>query len=383
MAADGSGGSGGNGSSRRRDRIAALGLASLLASHGWPVRVPTDKMSPLDIWESSDAELVRLLRLPTAKRAWLLDRRRRFDAAAAFRKMAQSGIHMVALGETAYPQCLAQIHDPPPALFHSGDPSKLVEFLSHPRVAIVGARRATRYGLDVARSIAEDLARQGVCVVSGMALGIDAAAHQGALRATGSAIAILGCGVDIVYPRANMGLYRQILESGLIASEYPPGTEPRPWRFPARNRIMAGLSEGVIVVEAGGKSGALITADFALEQGKEVWAVPGEIFSDLSSGPHRLIRLGATTATSAADVLEDLGIAPDNQADGGGTGARTVPEGLSGDERRVHAVLAVPAAHQDVIATKAGLDGSRAAAALISLELRGLARRDRSGGYSL
>ena len=261
---------------------AALGLACLLDHHGWPLRVPTGRMTPRDIWTCPDAAFVRLLNLSEPAAARLLDFRRKFKASPMQKTLKSLDMKMIALGNHAYPRSLAQIHDPPPAIFIRGSSALLENYMTRPRVAIVGARAATRYGLDAARVLAEDLSRAGVCIISGMARGIDAAAHEGALRAGGGTIAVLGCGADVVYPRSNTCLYREILASGLVVSEYPPQAEPRPWRFPARNRIIAGLADGVIVVEAKEKSGALITADFCLDQGREVWAVPGSIFSPQS-----------------------------------------------------------------------------------------------------
>lgn len=365
------------------NRAAALGLACLLAHHGWPLKLPTGRMSPGEIWRCSDAALTGLLKLPAAPAAKLLHFRRSFDAQSVFAELKRKDITMAALGDPAYPFCLSNIHDPPPALFFKGDPVKLAQFMSRPRVSIVGARRASRYGIDAARQTAEDLSAKGLCVISGMALGIDTAAHKGSLKANGGAIAVLGCGVDVVYPRANAGLYREITEKGLVISEYPPATDPLPWRFPARNRIIAGLADGVIVVEAREKSGALITADFALEQGREVWAVPGSIFSDLSEGAHRLLRAGASAVTSAIDVLEDLGIDV-SCGHSANAGAKTLPSlDLSGDELSIFETLDSRPSHPDTIAQQAGLSCAQAMAALISLELKGLARTDDSGGFSL
>lgn len=364
------------------NRGAALGLSCLLSRHGWPLALPTGRMTPLEIWKSSDAALTALLKLPDQSAAKLLDFRRGFQPRDAFAELERKEIAMVALGDPGYPSCLSQIHDPPPALFLKGDPARLAEFMARPRAAIVGARRASRYGKDAARRIAEELSDNGVCVVSGMALGIDAAAHEGSLMAAGGAIAVLGCGVDIVYPRTNARLYRTIIENGLVISEYPPGNEPVPWRFPARNRIIAGLAGGVIVVEAKGKSGALITADFALEQGREVWAVPGSIFSDLSEGTHRLLRAGASAITSAFDVLEDMGIDVSALNHQPANAAARPPADLTGDERRLFDALDSSSAHPDSLAKAAKLSGARVSAALVSLELKGLARADDTGGYS-
>ena len=181
-----------------------------------------------------------------------------------------------------FPTLLAAIHDPPPSLYVRGEAELGV--LAVPAVAVVGARSCSAYGRSVARLLARELAAAGLLVVSGMARGIDGEAHRSALEAAGLTVAVLGCGVDRDYPAAHAELARRICERGLVVSEYEPGVEPAPWRFPARNRIIAGLCEATIVVEARERSGALITADFALEEGREVLAVPGEITRDCSSG---------------------------------------------------------------------------------------------------
>src|SRR4029077_11381459 len=204
------------------------------------------------------------------------------------------------------------------------------ELLGSPAVAFVGARSCTAYGAHVARGLARGLAEAGVVVVSGLARGIDGWAHRGALDAGGDTVAVLGCGIDRDYPRAHAGLAAQITATALLVSEYPPGVEPAPWRFPARNRIVAGLSAATVVVEARERSGALITADFALEEGREVFAVPGEITSGLSRGTNALLRLGAAPLTDPADVLEALGVDPQPPAAPVelGDAARTLLEAL-------------------------------------------------------
>jgi DNA processing protein len=210
------------------------------------------------------------------------------------------------LGKRELPPLLRAIHDPPARLYlrGAGEP----ELLSRPAVAVVGARACSPYGAQVARMLGRELASAGVVVVSGLARGIDGEAHRGALETDGHTVAVLGCGVDRDYPAAHADLARKIAQRSLLVSEYEPGVEPAPWRFPARNRIIAGLCAATVVVEARERSGALITADFALDEGREVFAVPGEITSTLSVGTNALLRLGATPLTSAADVLESLGI---------------------------------------------------------------------------
>jgi DNA processing protein len=215
---------------------------------------------------------------------------------------------MIVLRRRELPPLLRAIHDPPARLYvrGNGDPAMLAQTA----VAIVGARACSPYGAQVARMLGRELASVGVLVVSGLARGIDGEAHRGALETNGHTVAVLGCGIDRDYPAAHATLAQSIGERSLVVSEYEPGVEPAPWRFPARNRIIAGLCAATIVVEARERSGALITADFALEEGREVFAVPGEITSTLSAGANALLRLGATPLTAAADVLESLGIEP-------------------------------------------------------------------------
>ncbi len=258
--------------------------------------------------------------------------------------------------DAAYPSLLAAIHDPPPSLFVRGAASD--EVLSRPAVAVVGARACSAYGRSVARSLARELAAAGLVVVSGMARGIDGDAHRGALEA-GITVAVLGCGVDRDYPAAHSELARRICERGLIVSEYEPGVEPAPWRFPARNRIIAGLCEATVVVEARERSGALITTDFALEEGRDVLAVPGEITSSLSAGTNALIRLGAVPVTCAGDVLELFGLVPAEPAtESLGTTARALLERL-----RDGALTA------DELVRASGVEPAAASAALLELEL--------------
>src|SRR3954447_6997467 len=194
------------------------------------------------------------------------------------------------------PELLRQIHDPPRALFLRGAGD--ADVLCRPTVAVVGARACSPYGAQVARMLGREFAAAGLVVVSGLARGVDGEAHRGALEAGGLTVAVLGGGIDRDYPAAHAELARRIRERGLVVSEYEPGVEPAPWRFPARNRIIAGLSAATIVVEARERSGALITADLALEEGRDVLAVPGEITSPLSAGTNALLKLGAAPCTS-------------------------------------------------------------------------------------
>jgi DNA processing protein len=247
------------------------------------------------------AHLIR----PPGGRAWR-EHLRRFDAREYERALAARGLRFVP--RRALPPLLGAIHDPPPGLFVRGDADLGV--LSRPAVAVVGARACSGYGASVARMLGRELAAAGLVVVSGLARGVDAEAHRGALDAEGATVAVLGCGIDRDYPAAHAELARRIAATGLVVSEYAPGVEPAPWRFPARNRIIAGLTGATVVVEARERSGALITADLALEEGREVFAVPGEIGSALSAGTNALLKLGAVPLTGADDVLASFGLAP-------------------------------------------------------------------------
>jgi DNA processing protein len=212
----------------------------------------------------------------------------------------------LARSDARFPPQLKAIFDPPQLLYlrGSGEP----ELLGRRAVGVVGARSCSPYGAQVARMLGRELTAAGLVVVSGLARGIDGEAHRGALEGGGPTVGVLGCGIDRDYPAVHASLSRRMEDGGLVVSEYEAGVEPAPWRFPARNRIIAGLCEAVVVVEARERSGALITADFALEEGREVFAVPGEITSALSVGSNALLRLGATPLTGSGDVLDALGI---------------------------------------------------------------------------
>jgi DNA processing protein len=270
-----------------------------------------------------------------------------------------SEIRSVRRRDAEFPRLLAAIHDPPPRLYVRG--AAEVALLAEPAVAIVGARACSAYGRSVTRSLARELASAGLVVVSGMARGIDGEAHRGALEGGGRTVAVLGCGIDRDYPAAHAELARRIGENGLVVSEYEAGVEPAPWRFPARNRIIAGMCSATVVVEARERSGALITADFALEEGRDVLAVPGEITSALSAGANALLKLGATPVTCATDVLELYGIEP--QA------ARR--RSLDPIAEALMAHLRDAALTADELVRASGLDPGEGAAALMELELAG------------
>jgi DNA processing protein len=261
-------------------------------------------------------------------------------------------------GRPGYPPLLAQLYDPPAELYVRGD----LQILDESAVAIVGARSCSPYGSQVARSLARELAAAGLVVVSGLARGIDGEAHRGTLEAGGRTVAVLGCGIDRDYPRSHAELALRIREQGAVVSEYPPGVEPAPWRFPARNRIIAGLCVATVVVEARERSGALITADFALELGREVFAVPGEITSALSAGTNDLLRQGAAPLLAAADVLAALGLEQAPRRAGAVSEAAAL----------VLAEVTDGACDVDGLVRATGHSTGEISAALVELELAGL-----------
>ncbi|MHB8470215.1 MAG: DNA-processing protein DprA [Gaiellaceae bacterium] len=284
---------------------------------------------------------------------------RAFDAHAYDAQLLARGLRF--LPRATCPPLLRAIHDPPVGLFLRGEAEPVL--LERPAVAIVGARACSGYGATVARRLARELAGAGLVVVSGLARGIDAEAHRGALDAGGTTVAVLGCGIDRDYPAAHAELARRVAATGLLVSEYAPGVEPAPWRFPARNRIVAGLCAATVVVEARERSGALITADLALEEGREVLAVPGEITSALSAGTNGLLKLGAAPLTAAADVLACFGIEP----------SAAEPPALGLEARQVLTILRDTPAAADELTRRSGLAADAVARALVELELAGLA----------
>ena len=276
------------------------------------------------------------------------------------RRSVERGQRLVALGEAEYPVALAAIYDPPPVLFVRGT---LLPAL--PRVAVVGARGATGSGRSLARDIARGLAREGIEVVSGLARGVDGSAHEGALsQAFGRTIAVLGSSLDIVYPAEHRSLAARVEGSGATISEFPPGTPPAPAQFPLRNRIIVGFSEAVVVIEAGAKSGALITARVALEEGRDVLAVPGRPGDPLACGTNQLIRDGATLVRGVDDVLDHLGLRRDTcQA----------PAERKDDVLRV--LSTAPSLSFDQLIVNTGLDVASLLQRLSELELQGRVER--------
>lgn len=294
-------------------------------------------------------------------------------------EVARSGMQLVTAFDAEYPRLLAEISDPPFLLFAKGN----LERLRLPAVAVVGSRNATRYGRDVASRLARDLSGVGIVVVSGFARGVDEAAHLAALGGGGGTIAVLGCGLDVDYPREHASLKEAMLRRDLLVSEFPLGTEPRPQNFPVRNRIIAGLVSGVVVVEASRRSGSLITARLANDFGRDVFAVPGSVFSDTSIGSHELLRDGAILCRGAPDIFAELFPtigAPAARPAGG----CPRPVDLSAEARRIFETLQrEDSASAEELAQASELPAATVLAALFELEEAGLAVLDEGGRYGI
>lgn len=289
---------------------------------------------------------------------------------------ASASHHAIALGDERYPTDLLHTEDPPLLLFGLGH----AELLDHPlRVAVVGSRNPTAQGELNARQFSQALAEAGVCVVSGLALGVDAAAHEGALAAQGKTIAVVGTGLDRVYPSRHRDLAHRIAQEGLLLSEYPLGTPPLAPHFPQRNRILCGLCQGTLVVEATLKSGSLITARLAAEQGREVFAIPGSIHSPQARGCHALIRQGAKLVESAQDILEELRTLPADRASQQDSDAAPAPVEVSDDERQLLDALGHAPMGFDALQARTGLPTALLQARLLELELAGHIARQPGG----
>lgn len=287
-------------------------------------------------------------------------------------KIKDSGIRFITLNDNDYPQNLKSIYDPPPYLYVRGD-FKNEDRLS---VAIIGSRSATNYGRQITETISKELSSLGITIVSGMARGIDSFAHQSALDAGGRTIAALGCGIDIVYPPENKGLMMRIKDSGAVISEFPFGTPPEAVNFPQRNRLISGISLGTVVIEAADDSGSLITANYAVEQGRELFAVPGNVTSRMSKGSNSLIKKGAKLINSADDIIEEL--IP--QLKGELKDIRSLKNSaaianLSDEERLIFDNISLEPKHIDRLTIESKIPASKASALLMNLELKGAVKR--------
>lgn len=287
----------------------------------------------------------------------------------------EAGARVVPFDDPEYPPLLREIPDAPALLYFKGGRCDY----EAPSVAIVGTRRPTHYGLKVSETLARDLASAGVTIISGMARGCDTYAHRGALSVGGFTVAVLGTGVDVPYPGENAKLYNEIIEKGLVVSEYPMGTPPVGYNFPKRNRIISGVSDGVVVAEAPLRSGALMTARLSLDYNREVLAAPGQITSGRSAGTNRLIKEGAAIVTSVDDIFEALSItvSPREEND-----AQKGKREIAGDELLVWKALKDEALHIDDIAGVTSLSAAKASAVLLQMELKGLVRQETGKKFS-
>ena len=323
---------------------------------------------PAELLRTSPEQLVALGFSPEAAKRWASDSSLSdgFATLKTWRQQKRCGVLLA--GVDPYPDMLAALPDAPLFLYYHGDTA----CLQQPMIAMVGSRNPTPYGLEWATQTARELAAAGITVVSGLALGIDGAAHQGAVH-TGRTLAVLGSGVDVIYPQRHLGLAQMMLNKGLLLSEFMPGTPPQPHHFPSRNRIVSGLSLGTVVVEAASKSGSLITAKLAAEQGREVFALPGVVTNPLSQGCHQLIRDGAILVQSAADILQEFNLTP-------GAQPGLFDTATSGPLPALLVHIDYTATAPDVIAIRSGLGMAQLLPELLDLELQGWLRQV-PGGY--
>jgi DNA processing protein len=323
------------------------------------------------VWEAQAESVSKIEGLSKPALSSFLENRSRIDLDAEIAAVQRSGVNVYTLDDETYPGLLKHIYDPPPVLYVKGENIAPKERT----VAIVGTRKASRYGLETAKKLGFELASLGFTIVSGLAAGIDTAAHWGALGAKGRTVAVFGCGVDVIFPSQNRGLAKEIAQSGALVSEFPLGTKTEKGHFPRRNRIISGLSMGVIVVEGHYDSGAMITAKSALDQGREVFAVPGNVELDQSKGPHWLIKQGAKLVESVEDVLEEFNmIIPEHRTQNTEHRAQMV-QNLTAEERQIVAALSLEPKHIDSISIETRLAIPQVSSLLMMLEVKKFIRQ--------
>jgi len=330
--------------------------------------------SPKGVWDSDVSELKEICRFMGSRAVQsIINHKKPVYVEQAQKIYEDPSINVITLIDDEYPKLLKTIYDPPAVLYCKGKPLTETPFM----VSIVGSRRTTEYGRQMAEKFAYELSGAGFTIVSGLARGIDTMAHKGAIKAEGYTIGVLGCGVDIVYPKENKRLFMQMERYGTLVSEYPPGTQPAPGNFPARNRIISGLSHAVLVIEAGSRSGALITCDFALEQGRDVFALPGNVNSPYSLGTNQLIKEGAKMVTCVEDILEEFGM------DEYQTGGKSPQPAYQLDifETQVYNALEDGEKHLEELVAITGFDVAKLNAILTILEMKGVVKQLSGGKF--
>jgi len=359
------------------ERSAYVFLSLLQSRAGSSLVSRLGSIPPAEVLKMTSDDLISRTNITERAARSFDELRRDFDPEAMDERLAEMGIGILTPVDGGYPERLKQIADPPPALFLDG------VLPGGASVALVGSRKASATGIETARALGAALGERGVCVVSGLALGIDAAAHEGALVAGGPAVGVLGCGIDVVYPISNRSLFDRVRKNGAILSEHYLGEAPLAWRFPARNRIIAGLCDAVVVVEAGERSGALITAGHALESGRDVWAVPGPPGVPECRGSNRLLADGAGVLWDVPEFV--AAYAPDAASEPAqsspSAGAPPVPAELPEAEAAVLFGVGFEPTPVDLVAARSGVEMRKLLAALALLELKGYVIRDPDGAF--
>lgn len=340
--------------------------------------------SPKELFNTTSDEFKQLLGLigiSQEKIQAIINSRKKFNLDSIVNKCTEKNIDMISIDDERYPSRLKNIYDPPYIIYVKG---KLPDF-SRPSIAIVGARGCSRYGADITKIMAKELSSYGIQIISGMAMGIDKYAHEGALS-TGQTFGILGCGPDVCYPQINIDIYMDIIGKGGIISEYPPGTKPLKHHFPERNRIISGLSDGVLVTEARKESGSLITANMGLEQGKNIYAIPGRITDEYSVGCNELIKAGAKCVISPQDIIEDynnlISKREYNMESSESTSDVFTENLLETHEKIVYACLRLSSKHIEEICDETGLEAVTVMNTLVGLQIKGLIKQTAMDSYS-
>jgi DNA processing protein len=373
---------------------AALGLAYVCNAHGNALLRLLKSYALEEIWAAAPARLKEMDVSEVAAERFARARREWSSAHApdqAARSLEAAGMRFVPWGAPDYPPQLANLFLPPAGLFVKGDEDRYRDLLGSPRITIVGTRRATAYGTRAARDFAGAFSARGIAVVSGMALGIDGRAHETALDEGGLTVAVLGCGADLVYPRRHRALYGLLATRGLVMSELPPGTPPTRWTFPNRNRLLAALGDGVVVIEGSTTSGAMQTGDQAAQLGRPVFAVPGSIYAEGHRGCNLLIRDGATPAVDPAATVEEFLLQtriergerrpPEPEGRPGGTRQDPFRDLVAAGREAILEAMEERPCSIDALVLRTGMTARRLTAALAELELAGMAMRAGPGLY--